>query len=232
MTRRPKLLDLFSGAGGAGMGYYRAGFDVTGVDLHPQPNYPFEFHQGDALTVPLYGYDVIHVSPPCQAYTAMNALTLARNKTRKRALPPKLIDPIRARLKACGTPYVIENVIGAPVRPDLLLCGSMFGLRVRRHRIFEMSMFPLLSMLCRHDEQRDVIGVFGDHPDPPRPYRTNCAVSVQNARDAMGIDWMTWLELCESIPPSYTQYIGEWMIRELKLQETEKQHGAFQHLSR
>ena len=198
------------------MGYWRAGFCVKGIDLKSQPNYPFEFYQGDALTVPLDGYDVIHASPPCQAYTATNALTAARNKTRKRALPPKLVDAIRDRLEATGTPYVIENVIGAPVRPDLLLCGSMFGLRVRRHRIFELSSFPLISMPCRHYEQIDVIGVFGDHPDPPRPYRTNCAVSVQNARDAMGIDWMTWLELCESIPPSYTQYIGEWMLQELK----------------
>ena len=213
---KPRLLDLFCGAGGAAMGYHRAGFDVVGVDINPQPNYPFEFHQADAMTYPLDGFDVIHASPPCQAYTATNALTAARNKTRKRPLPPKLVDETRARLVEAAVPYVIENVVGAPLRHDYVLCGSMFGLRVRRHRIFEVDGAAYgLSPRCSHKTQGKVIGVFGDHPDPPRPYRTNCAVNVDNARDAMDIDWMTWRELCLSIPPAYTEFIGKQLLAAL-----------------
>jgi len=199
------------------MGYHRAGFEVVGVDIKPQPNYPFEFHQADAMEFPLDGFDAIHASPPCQAYTATNALTAARNKTRKRPLPPNLIEAVRSRIRFVytGTPYIIENVVGAPLQADAVLCGSMFGLRVRRHRIFEAS-FPLASIACDHKNQGPTIGVFGDHPDPPRPYRTNCAINVENARDAMGIDWMTWLELCESIPPAYTEWIGKQLLSALK----------------
>lgn len=203
------------------MGYHRAGFDVIGVDINPRNDYPFPFVQGDAIeylqSEDISRFDLIHASPPCQAYTATNALTQARNKTRKRPLPPKLIEPTRGLLVASGKPYVIENVVGAPLRQDLLLCGSMFaGLRVRRHRIFEIKGFGVRQPCCHHSKQGRVIGVFGDHPDPPRPYRTNGAISVENARDAMGIDWMKWLGLCEAIPPAYTEYIGEsFMLGEL-----------------
>jgi len=183
------------------------------------PRYPFKFIQTDALKyVAEHGheYDVIHASPPCQAYTATNALTLARNKTRKRPLPPKLIEPVRVALLATGKRFIIENVVGAPLRQDVLLCGSMFeGLRVRRHRIFETHGILIPQLRCNHSMQGRVIGVFGDHPDPPRPYRTNCAVNLPNALDAMGISWMTWLELCEAIPPAYTNYIGDHAIKQL-----------------
>ena len=108
------------------MGYHRAGFDVVGVDINPQPNYPFEFHQGDALTYPLDGFDAVHASPPCQGYTALAAVH--GNEW------PKLIDPIRDRLDAAGGPYAIENVQGPPPRRDLTLCGEMFDLAVIRHR--------------------------------------------------------------------------------------------------
>jgi len=129
-----------------------------------------------------------------------------------------LIEPLRERLEQSGLPYVIENVVGAPLRRDVTLCGSMFpGLRVRRHRVFEAS-FPISEMpLCRHNVQGRVIGVFGDHPDPPRPYRTNCAVDLPNAQDAMGIHWMNWLELCEAIPPAYTEWIGKQLMAALRV---------------
>ena len=112
-----RLLDLFCGAGGAAMGYHRAGFEVVGIDIAPQPNYPFEFVQADAMEFPLDGFDAIHASPPCQAYTA-----LATGKH------PRLIEPMRERLASSGVPWVIENVVGAPLRQPVLLCGSMFGL--------------------------------------------------------------------------------------------------------
>ena len=119
--RRRRLLDLFCGAGGAAVGYHRAGFDVVGVDIEPQPRYPFEFHQADAMTFPLDGFDVIHASPPCQAYTDLR---------RARAASTALIEPVRERSRF-GVPYVIENVEGAPLLDPIVLCGTMFpGLRV------------------------------------------------------------------------------------------------------
>ena len=121
-TKRPLLLDLFCGAGGAAVGYHRAGFDVVGVDNRPQPRYPYEFHQADAMTWPLDGYDVIHASPPCQAYA---------NVTAWRGRPdshPDLLAETRQRLEDSGRPWVIENVPEAPIRADYLMCGSAFGL--------------------------------------------------------------------------------------------------------
>ena len=214
---RPRLLDLFCGSGGAGMGYHRAGFDVVGVDLNPQPRYPFEFHQADAITFPLEGFDAIHASPPCQAHTATNALTRSRNTTRVRPAPAQLIAPMRERLAASGIPWVIENVVGAPLIDPILLCGSMFDLGVRRHRLFESSLpLHVWPVRCNHKQQGKVIGVWGDHPDPPRPYRTNCAVNLATARTAMGMGWTTWRELCQAIPPAYTKFIGEQIINMLR----------------
>ena len=132
---RPRALDLFCCAGGAGMGLHRAGFDVVGVDIYPQPRDPFEFRRADAMTFPLDGFDFIWASPPCQQFCAL--------RTREDLSGyPDLIDPIRQRLVATGKPFVIENVPGAPVRKDLILCGNMFGLRSYRHRHFECS-FPV-----------------------------------------------------------------------------------------
>jgi len=135
-TMRPKILDLFCGAGGASMGYHLAGFEVVGVDIALQPNYPFEFHQADAMAFPLSGFDAIHASPPCQAYTRM-ARGLLQSQGRAKE-HPRLIEPIRARLLESGLPYIIENVEGAPLIRPIRLCGSSFGLDVQRHRLFEV----------------------------------------------------------------------------------------------
>ena len=136
-----KALDLFCGAGGASMGLHRAGFDVTGVDIKPEPRYPFTFILGDALTYPLEGYDFIWASPPCQSYSeAMRHLAKPQ---------PKLIEPMRERLMNCGATWVIENVLGAPMRPpNTILCGTSFGLRVHRHRVFEGNFLELLFAPC------------------------------------------------------------------------------------
>ena len=129
---RPKALDLFCCAGGASMGLHRAGFNVVGVDIDPQPRYPFEFYQADAVTFPLDGFDFIWASPPCQRFCAL--------ATREDLSGyPDLVDPIRQRLTAAGVPWCIENVVGAPIRKDLILCGAMFGLRSYRHRHFELN---------------------------------------------------------------------------------------------
>lgn len=190
---RPKLLDLFCGAGGAAAGYHRAGFDVVGVDIRPQPRYPFEFHQADAMTCPLDGFDAIHASPPCQHYA---------NVTAWRGAPgdhPDLIGPTRQRLIDSGLPWVIENVPEAPIRRDLLLCGSQFGLKVRRHRAFETSprLFALVPP-CRH---RDLL---------PFMHKGERAYA-----DALGCHWMTNREAREAIPPAFTEHIGHLLMREL-----------------
>lgn len=207
------------------MGYHRAGFEVVGVDLNPQPRYPFAFHQADALTFPLDGFDAIHASPPCQAFTSMRTMPDAREHA-------NLIEPIRERLLAAGVPYVIENVVGAPLRNPVRLCGTMFGLgtegaELRRHRLFECSFF-CLSPTCAHGA-RYVIGIYGGHArnrtrvidvygegarDSRRKYDKGLPdFGVDQGREAMGIDWMSVAELSQAIPPAYTQFIGEALLR-------------------
>lgn len=210
-----RLLDLFCGAGGAAVGYHRAGFtEIVGVDLVPQPNYPFTFLEADAMTFPLDGFDVIHASPPCQAYSAGARM---RNGFAKEH--PMLIEPIRERLLETGVPYIIENVPGAPLRSPTVLCGSQFGLGVRRHRAFE-SNHLLLSSGCTHSWQDVVVGVYGDHPEDSVIRKGHPAIrarSIEHAGEVMGIDWMaTWHELKEAIPPAYTEYIGKQLIRQLQ----------------
>jgi DNA (cytosine-5)-methyltransferase 1 len=214
---RPRLLDLFSGAGGAGMGYHRAGFDVTGVDILPMPRYPFTFVQADALEyVREHGheYDVIHASPPCQAYVRSGMVA-------KDGRHPDLLPATRALLQQIGRPWVIENVPGAPMRADLILCGSMFGLAIRRHRWFEGS--PALepwTLSCDHS--RPITGVYG-HPhvrggawrNGKRPMLPSDAATWSRA---MGIDWMHPLELALAIPPAYTEYIGAQLLGALRLE--------------
>jgi DNA (cytosine-5)-methyltransferase 1 len=207
---RPRLLDLFCGAGGAGMGYRRAGFDVTGVDLAPQPHYPFEFIQADALEyLAAYGseYDAIHSSPPCQDYSVTASLHTATY--------PRLIAPVRELLVELGRPYVIENVEGA--RRDLhnwvRLCGSSFGLGVRRHRLFELSWPMLFPPPCAHHLQPEPIDVTGTGGPAPGPRHGTGGIhrkprNLAHARQVMGIDWMTRPELAEAIPPVYTEFIG------------------------
>ena len=189
---RPRLLDLFSGAGGVAVGYHRAGFEVVGVDHLPQPRYPFEFHEGDAMTFPLDGFDVVHASPPCQGYA---------NVTRWRgnqANHPRFIAGTRQRL--IGRPYVIENVMGAPLFEPVMLCGTMFGLPIRRHRLFECSI-PLAAPPPCHHQQTDLAFMHKGE----RAYA-----------DAMGCEWMTARSGREAIPPAYTEWVGLQLLRHLE----------------
>lgn len=209
---RPRLLDLFSGAGGAGVGYHRAGFDVVGVDVANQPNYPFEFHQADAMTFPLDGFDAIHASPPCQRYS-----DLAHRNGNAHEWPD-LVGPIRDRLIASRLPYVIENVEGAPLIDPVTLCGTMFpGLRVLRHRGFETN-WTLTApphgrhpLVFTHDKRKAHYGRL-DQDTAFVQVTGGGNATVANKGDAMGIDWMTGQELNESIPPAYTEHIGRQLL--------------------
>jgi DNA (cytosine-5)-methyltransferase 1 len=210
---KPRLLDLFCGAGGAAMGYHRAGFEVVGVDINPQPHYPFEFHQADAMTYPLDGFDAIHASPPCQAYSVATAV----HGPEVVASHPDLVAMVRLAFTELDVPFVIENVPGAPLRGTLLLCGSMFGLEVRRHRIFEGTV-PMMSPLgCNHlGAAVPVYGHTGAGANRGRERDRGRSNGVADWRRAMGIDWMTVNELAESIPPAYTEWIGSHLMRQLR----------------
>jgi hypothetical protein len=208
------LLDLFCGAGGAAMGYYRAGFEVVGVDIKPQPHYPFEFHQEDALIYPLGGFDAYHASPPCQAYLDCN------KNGKKITKHPRLIEPIRDRLLSTLRPFIIENVHKAPINAGLMLCGTMFGLNVIRHRYFEFNFNPPMSPFhCNHwgsVARGDFVAVYGRGGKGPRypGGRMPSPINVRFTKSyAMGIEWeMTDKEINESIPPAYTEYIGRYLI--------------------
>lgn len=202
---KPRLLDLFCGAGGAAMGYSRAGFNIVGVDINPQPRFPFEFHQADALTFPLENFDAIHASPPCQAFT--KAKKLQGN------LHSDFVTPIRERFQNTNIPWIIENVPGAPLINPITLCGAMFDLKVYRHRLFESS-FSLIEPL--HPEH------YLTQPKMGRPVTEGDIIQVVGhfsnvpyARRAMGIDWMMQHELAESIPPAYTECIGNQLMLHL-----------------
>lgn len=205
---KPLAIDLFCGAGGAGMGLHRAGFDLIGVDIKPQPRYPFRFIQGDALNPPvdLARAAFIWASPMCHAYVQFRMIGRGPKKEH-----PRQIEPTRALLKASGVPYVIENVEGAPLLQPCKLCGSHFGLKVRRHRLFETS-FPMLvpPCQCRLRGVPRPIAVYGDHPQTPQDttYRCNRARTLGAGQDAMGIDWMDWATLTQAIPPAYSEFIG------------------------
>ena len=222
---RTRALDLFCGAGGMPMGLHRAGFDVTGVDLQPfnaqgslfdggLDRYPFRFIQADAMTVDLGGYDLICASPPCQRYSAA---------TRQSGDPdehPDLVAPIRERLRASGAAYAIENVVGAPMIDPVTLCGSMFGLRVIRHRLFEAS----FTIPEPHHEHRgslvtgEYVTVAGGGGVPAWTYKEREKVGLPRYfpgeydlatwRAAMGIDWMSRERLTQAIPPAYGEHIG------------------------
>lgn len=226
----PVLLDTFCKAGGCSKGYADAGFTVVGVDIEPQPNYPYDFIQADAFDFVLqYGssYDAIHASPPCQAYSA------ATNEA-DRSKHPNLILPMRWALRRTGRPYIMENVVGAPLLYPKLLCGSMFNLRVRRHRLFETN-WPLAQPWCQHrwqDEDKiweslvsaergkwrktGVASVFGNGSkvrDPANPDRLETSIW----REAMGIEWMLKSELSQAIPPRYTEFIGRELLEYMGL---------------
>lgn len=206
---KPRLLDLFCKAGGAAMGYYHAGFEVVGVDIETQPHFPFEFHQADALTFPLEGFDAYHASPPCQGYS------VCQNFTRHEY--PKLLNAVRDHLISTAAPFVIENVMGAKkyMQNPLMLCGTMFGLRVIRHRLFETHppiYFPPAT--CAHQYRTAKQG------RAPKENEYHCVVGncggAASARKAMGIDWMNRDELSQAIPPAYTEYIGKYLMEAIK----------------
>ncbi len=214
-----KLLDLFCGAGGASVGYNRAGFDeIVGVDIVFQPNYPFEFIQGDALDAPINwsDFDLIHASPPCQKFSRIQHLGVARNNSYPEH--QDLLTPTREKLINNGMPYVIENVPGAPLINPIMLCGTFFGLKVYRHRLFESSM---LLDAPKHEPHRDSTPSAG-WGISPKGFISVCGtggVKGMNAKEileywsyAMGIDWMTRKELSQAISPAYTEYIGEAIL--------------------
>lgn len=202
---RPRALDLFCGAGGAAMGLHRAGFDVVGVDIEPQPRYPFTFVQGDALDADVRGFDFIWASPPCQAHSITA-------RCHPQLVYPDMIPATRAKLRAAGVPFVIENVQGAPLIVALKLCGAMFGLPLYRWRWFESNLLLLGP----------------DRPDLPRGatlrgewpciagngcFKGQREMSRKSAWvAALGIDWMLKRELAQAIPPAYSAFIGRQVL--------------------
>jgi DNA (cytosine-5)-methyltransferase 1 len=192
------------------MGYHRAGFDVVGVDINPQPHYPFEFHQGDAMTWPLDGFDAIHASPPCQAYSAMTSKANQANH-------PDLYEPTRDKLQDWGGPFVIENVIGSPYRSGFVLCGSMFGLGVQRHRNFETRDLFLIPFQCDHRGERPTtITTSSGTSSGTKDYVHSRQTDFVTGRDLMGMPWaQTQREIGLAIPPAYTEWIGAQLLRSL-----------------
>ena len=234
---KPRLLDLFCGAGGASVGYSRAGFEVVGVDIKPQPNYPFEFHRCDALLylaemndydtrggTGIRSFDAIHASPPCQRFARISAVHGRAHEHED------LVASTRSLLQDTGLPYVIENVMEAPLQDATLLCGAAFGLGatgtkdgkwrpLRRHRLFEASFF-LQSMGCACDGT-EAVGVYGGGGPQHKTVR-NGGVNRgymgdrRERQQAMGIDWMDTRELSQAIPPAYTEFICEQLMAHLK----------------
>lgn len=210
---RPRLLDLFCGGGGCSVGYSRAGFDVVGVDINQQPNYPFDFIQADATTYPLDGFDVIAASPPCQDHSPLRSRAGLHDTG-------WMLQHTLDRLADQPAPWVVENVAGASIRADLTLCGSMFGLRVYRHRKFTLD--PRLGLLIAEP----------NHPKHVRRTSTkkrrrdfDAGLNISVTGDVeswvgpacMGIDWMNGRELSQAIPPAYTEYIGNQLIDYLEV---------------
>lgn len=224
-SARPRLLDLFCGAGGCSKGFDTAGFECVGVDVEPMARYPYEFWQADALEVLCdlaetgeimgHTFHAVHASPPCPAYANISKQQGTAHRH------PRLIEPVRELLKEIGLPYVIENVPGAPLENPIQLCGSSFGLRVRRHRLFECS-FPVMAPPCAHGWQRSnnnrirsgyvppvdsVVPVYGGG---------QAGFDVATCREAMGIDWMMTDELNNAIPPAYTEHVGRYLLGEVQ----------------
>lgn len=232
---KPTMLDLFCCEGGAAKGYADAGFEVFGVDINPQPLYPYWFHQGDVLDVLdrlrsglgivfvhpdgrqrvlfIEQIAAVHASPPCQAHSSI---------TPDKSKHVNLIPEVRERLERSPRPYVIENVEGAryelitPIR----LCGSSFGLKVRRHRLFESSV-PLRARLCEHEPQGTPVGVYGElrtkhWTRPDGRSRGKKATSLEEAREAMGMPWASWHGCTQAIPPAYTEFIGQQLLEHVR----------------
>ena len=214
--QKPRLLDLFCGAGGSAVGYSRAGFDVVGVDHVAQPHYPFEFHQGDALAWlsdfghSTLGWSAIHASPPCQAYTQSALSQRNAGKTY-----PDLLAQTRTLLQATGLPWVIENVPGAPMRADYIMCGCLVGLELRRERWFETSWHGF-EMSHPHIHDHAVVSVVGHGTPSWVREQLGYNPTIADYRAAMGIDWMNRNELSQAIPPKYTEVIGAHLMNALK----------------
>lgn len=214
-----RILDLFCGAGGAGMGYHRAGFEVVGVDIHPQPNYPFEFMQIDCRKVMqdfrwiADEFDAVHASPPCQAHSDL--------QRQSKIEYVDLVPSCQTWLHATGLPYVIENVEGAPLVDPVVLCGTMFpGLRVIRHRLFETN-WPLTApahgkhpLVFTHDKRKAHYGQL-DQDTAFVQVTGGGNATVANKLDAMGVDWMTGREVNQAIPPAYTEWIGRQLLAQV-----------------
>lgn len=194
---KPRIADLFCGAGGSGMGLHRTGFEVVGFDIEPQKNYPFEFHQQDAFDVDLSNFDAVWASPPCQAYSRLRHLPWLRGKEYWDSIPPT-----RDYLVASRIPYILENVIGAPLEAGWL-CGTMFNLPFYRHRLFETNWF---WMQLGHPKHRLVFKrgrLFGSRQ--------------HSVSGLLGIDWMTRDELAQTIPPAYSEWLGQRLLEAMKL---------------
>lgn len=216
----PRLLDLFCCAGGASMGYHRAGFEVVGVDINHQPRYPFTFIQANAMDILadrafLDQFDAIAASPPCQAYSPLNALP----STKASHDHPDLIEPTRAALTSWGGPFVIENVMAAPLNKvaSIVLCGCMFGLRTYRKRRFEPGGgLSLSASKCNPHTVRTATKRRRELWDAGWHVSVTGDVGTYVGPEAMGIDWMTGNELSEAIPPAYTEFIGMQLITYLE----------------
>lgn len=207
-----RLLDLFCGAGGAAVGYHRAGFDeIIGVDIVDQPRYPFHFIRADALKPPvrLGDFDLIHASPPCQHFT--------RYRNKHKDITERYSDHLPAtRVLLASYPHIIENLTSAPMRGDVELCGSMFGLDVRRHRWFEMS-FPALAPACNHKEWKRQFKSSTNRANPRFTIQVGAwNEPIERQKRAMGVDWpITVRELSEAIPPAYTEFLGAQFLDQL-----------------
>lgn len=226
----PRLLDVACKAGGCSAGYHMAGFVISGVDIEPQPNYPFEFWQGDFRKIRTAwvkkNFQAIHLSPPCQIHSVMSATSIIRGSS-----PVDLIPDARALAAETGLPYIIENVVGAPLDDAVMLCGSSFGLRVRRHRKFETN-FPLPAPpSCNHWWQDDLKVYPRNVADGKggRTIRYTGCMPVfgdsNNLKDggdwfeasvAMGINWMNRKELAQAIPPVYTYWVGRHLMEVIR----------------
>ena len=203
---KPRLLDLFCGAGGAAMGYHRAGFDVVGVDCLPQPHYPFKFILADATKFPIVGFHAIHASPPCQDHM--------QTPHRKHGTG-WMLDHTRQRLLAQAAPWVIENVPGAPMRADFRICGCQVGLELRRERWFETS-WHAFQFAEPHNHPHAVPSVVGHGTPSWVRQKLGYNPTIEHYRASMGIDWMNRDELSQAIPPAYTEIIGAELLAQVR----------------
>ena len=195
------------------MGYYRAGFEVIGVDMQNQKKYPFRFIKADVKDILrdhkfLKSFNAIAASPPCQIFSSTKHLRDAqKRKTKKVNMIPETIEG----LMMSGKPWIVENVEGSSLNDSVRVCGSAFGMKIRRHRLFKSNV-NIIGTSCYHKEQGKPVGIYGQLKDKI-PNGGQTAVNLKEAREAMGIDWMPWTSLVEAVPPNYTEYLGKQLIR-------------------